>query len=124
MAISELSSIRHNSQPKIDFDQGLLQEPSRTDIDLFSSAMRTAEASQAANLLPPMLASALADRVQASDKAAHQLMRHMKSAAKSEDLTDITQMSRELSTFSLQTAVTTKVVNKTAQMLDKLSNLQ
>jgi type III secretion system YscI/HrpB-like protein len=124
MTISDLSSIRHNSSSKIDLDQGLLQEPSHADADLFSTAMSMAQVPGAASLLPPMLAGALAERVQASDKSAHQVMRHMKSAAKGDDPTDITEMSRELSTFSLQTAVTTKVVNKTAQMLDKLSNLQ
>jgi type III secretion system YscI/HrpB-like protein len=119
-----ISNIRQSSQPKIDFGQGLVQEPSQADANLFSTAMHMAQAGGAANLLPTMLAGALADRVQSSDKMAHQAMRHMKSAAKGEDPTDITAMSRELSTYSLQTAVTTKVVNKTAQTLDKLSNLQ
>jgi type III secretion system YscI/HrpB-like protein len=33
-------------------------------------------------------------------------------------------MSRSLSQYSLQMALTTKVVNKSAQALDKLTNLQ
>jgi type III secretion system YscI/HrpB-like protein len=123
--IMTISNIRQSSQPKVDFDQGLVQDPPQADADLFSTAMRVAElAGAAGSPLPAMLAGALAERVQGSDKMAHQAMRHMKSAAKGEDPTDITAMSRDLSTYSLQTAVTTKVVNKAAQTLEKLSNLQ
>ncbi|WP_223536978.1 type III secretion system inner rod subunit SctI [Pseudomonas sp. GL-B-16] len=119
-----ISHIRQSNEPKIDFDHGLVQEPPQADVDLFSKAMRVAEVGGVASPASAMLAGVLADRVQSSEKVAHQAMRHMKSAAKGGDPMDVAELSRELSTYSLQTAVTTKVVNKTAQTLDKLSNLQ
>jgi type III secretion system YscI/HrpB-like protein len=119
-----ISHVGKSKEPKVDLDQGLVQEPSQADADLFSTAMRVAAVAAPAAPLPAMLAGALADRVQSSDKLSQQAMRHMKAAATSEDPMDITEMSRALSTYSLQTAVTTKVVNKTAQTLDKLTNLQ
>ncbi|MBD1554540.1 type III secretion system inner rod subunit SctI [Pseudomonas typographi] len=119
-----ITSVGKSKEPKAELDQGLVHEPSQADVDLFSTALRAAEVVAPAAPIPAALAGALADRVQATDKLSQQAMRNMKAAVATEDPTDITQMSRALSTYSLQTAVTTKVVNKTAQTLDKLTNLQ
>lgn len=119
-----ISHISKSKEPRIDFEQGLVQEPSQADADLFSTAMRVGEVAGGASALPAMVAGALADRVHAGDKLSQQAMRHMKSAAANQDPMDLIEMSRALSTYSLQTALTTKVVNKTAQTLDKLTNLQ
>ncbi len=48
----------------------------------------------------------------------------MKKASGSGEALDIAAMTRTLSQCSLQTALTTKVVSKTAQAIDKLTNLQ
>jgi type III secretion system YscI/HrpB-like protein len=120
-----ITSVNKHTAPKADHDleQGLVHEPSQADVDFFSTAMGAAQVA-GAGPLPALMAGALAGRVQATDKLSQQAMRNMKTAVASEDPTDITQMSRALSSYSLQTALTTKVVNKAAQTLDKLTNLQ
>ncbi len=122
-----ITSVSKHTATKADHDleQGLVHEPSSADVDFFSAAMGAAQvASAGAGPLPALMAGALSGRVQATDKLSQQAMRSMKAAAVGEDPTDITEMSRALSNYSLQTAVTTKVVNKVGQTLDKLTNLQ
>jgi type III secretion system YscI/HrpB-like protein len=119
-----ITSVSKSKQPSLDLEQGLVQEPPQADVDLFSAAMNAGAVAAMPGHLPAVVAGALIDRVQSTDKLSQQAMRNMKSAATSEDPMDITQMSRTLSAYSLQMAVTTKVVNKTAQTLDKLTNLQ
>ena len=121
MTISHVGKFK---EPHVDLDQGLVHEPSQADADLFSTAMQVASVAAPQAMLPAALAGALADRVQSSDKLSQDAMRHMNHAARADDPTDLTEMSRTLSEYSLQTAVTTKVVNKIGQTLDKLTNLQ
>lgn len=119
-----ITSVIKAKQPSVDIDQGLIQEPSQADVDLFSAAMSAGDAAAVPGQLPALVAGALVDRVQSTDKLSQQAMRNMKAAASADDPMDMTMMSRALSAYSLQMAVTTKVVNKTAQTLDKLTNLQ
>jgi type III secretion system YscI/HrpB-like protein len=104
-------------------DQGLLRGPSQSDVDLFNAAMRPDMAAQSSHL-SEQIASALSERLGSTDKLSQRAIRNMKKAANGDNPMDITHMSRTLSQYSLQTAVTTKIVNKSAQALDKLTNLQ
>ena len=124
MSISHLNAVKTPS-PEVGehLDQGLVSGPSQADVDLFSAAMRP-DAVQGQNHLSEQVASALSERLGATDKLSQQAVRRMKNASTSDDPLDIAQMSRSLSQYSLQMALTTKVVNKSAQALDKLTNLQ
>lgn len=124
MTISHLNQLKSPS-PDLEqhLDQGLVSGPSQADVDLFSAAMRPDMAVQQSHL-SEQIASALSERMGATDKLSQQAVRTMKKASSGDNPMDITQMSRTLSQYSLQTAVTTKVVNKSAQALDKLTNLQ
>lgn len=122
MSISKIDGL---TSPSLTLDQGLVSEPSQADVELFSSLMRdngnTAEQ-------PSHLAAVIADTVNARmtsvDDLSRQAMRHMKEAVTGNDVSAITDMSRALSQYSLQMAVTTKVVSKTGQALEKLTNMQ
>jgi type III secretion system YscI/HrpB-like protein len=124
VTISHLNQLKSPS-PDLEqhLDQGLVSGPSQADVDLFSAAMRPDMAVQQSHL-SEQIASALSERMGATDKLSQQAVRTMKKASSGDNPMDITQMSRTLSQYSLQTAVTTKVVNKSAQALDKLTNLQ
>lgn len=104
-------------------DQGLVRAPTQADIDLFNTAMRP-DAAQLQSHLAEQVASAMFERIGSLDKLSQQAARKMKSATSSDNPMDIAQMSRSLSQYSLQMALTTKVVNKSAQAFDKLTNLQ
>ena len=124
MTISHLNQLKSSSLDlEQHLDQGLVSGPSQADVDLFNSAMRPDLAAQPSHL-SEQIASALSERLGSTDKLSQQAVRNMKKAASGDNPMDITQMSRTLSQYSLQTAVTTKVVNKSAQAFDKLTNLQ
>lgn len=124
MTISSSSHLQRSaafSSP--DTRQGLVSEPAQGDIDTFSAALHGA-AEQGGPAMAGPLASALSARLGDSEKLSQQALRQMRKAAVAEDGTSIIQMSRALSQCSLQMALTTKVVSKGAQALDKLTNLQ
>ncbi|AMB87262.1 type III secretion protein [Pseudomonas agarici] len=106
----------------VDHDQGLVSGPAQADVDLFNHAM--SHSSEPSGHLADDMVQALSDRLQSQGRLSEQAMRAMKVAAGSSDPMDVVKMSRSLSQYSLQMAMTTKVVNKGAQALDKLTNLQ
>ncbi|WP_434698143.1 type III secretion system inner rod subunit SctI [Pseudomonas sp. D1-1] len=118
MTISNVNSFR-GVAPEHELE--MVSAPAQADVDLFDNAMR-------GNHEPAGLASslmgAISDRLAGQAELSHQAERAMKSASVSTDPMDILKMSGTLSQYSLQTALTTKVVSKGAQVLDKLTNLQ
>lgn len=124
MTISHINQLKSSSldlEPSM--DQGLVSAPSQAEVDLFNAAMRPDMALQQSHL-SEQIASALSERLGATDKLSQQAVRKMRNASTTDDPMEIVQMSRSLSQYSLQMALTTKVVNKSAQALDKLTNLQ
>lgn len=124
MTISHINQLKSSSldlEPSM--DQGLVSTPSQAEVDLFNAAMRPDMALQQSHL-SEQIASALSERLGATDKLSQQAVRKMRNASTTDDPMEIVQMSRSLSQYSLQMALTTKVVNKSAQALDKLTNLQ
>jgi type III secretion system YscI/HrpB-like protein len=119
--VNQLKSPLSDIEPRL--DHGLVRGPSQADVDLFNAAMRPDELMQQ-GYISQQLAGALSDRLGATDKLSQQAARQMKRASTTDDPLEISQMSRSLSQFSLQMALTTKVVSKSAQALDKLTNLQ
>ena len=101
-------------------DHEPLSAPSQADADLFSNALNNPTSSP----LAEGFMSALSERLGSQEKLSQQAMRSMKAASGSSEPMDVVKMSRSLSQYSLQMAMTTKVVNKSAQALDKLTNLQ
>ncbi|WP_062389037.1 type III secretion system inner rod subunit SctI [Pseudomonas abietaniphila] len=124
MTVSHINQLKPSS-PDLEpsMDQGLVSAPSQADVDLFNAAMRPDVALQQSHL-SEQIASALSERLGATDKLSQQAVRKMRNASTTDDPMEIVQMSRSLSQYSLQMALTTKVVNKSAQALDKLTNLQ
>lgn len=124
MTISRLSHLKDLS-PELgpNVHQALVSEPAQADVDLFTAAMRP-DSVPATSHLSDKVASALSERLGDTEKLSRQALRQMKKVAGSEDGADIVQMGRALSQCSLQMALTTKVVSKSAQALDKLTNLQ
>lgn len=122
MTISHVTHSR-NISPELgqDVQQGLVSEPAQADVDLFAAAVRP---DNVASHLSDQIAGAVSERLGDTEKLSQQALRAMKKAATSEDGTEIIQMGRALSQCSLQMALTTKIVSKSAQALDKLTNLQ
>lgn len=118
MTISNVNSVR-SAVP--DNELEMVSAPFQADVNLFDNAMRSNHepAGLASNLM-----SAISDRLTGHAELSHQAERAMKSASVSTDPMDMLKMSGALSQYSLQTALTTKVVSKGAQVLDKLTNLQ
>ncbi|MGY2289751.1 type III secretion system inner rod subunit SctI [Pseudomonas sp. SDO528_S397] len=120
MTISNVNSLKGFALDH--HEQGLVSGPSQGDVDLFNSAMRTDHAPQ--GHLADGLMGVLSERLGSQEHLSQQAMRSMKNASGSSEPMDVVKMSRSLSQYSLQMAMTTKVVNKGAQALDKLTNLQ
>jgi len=118
VTISNVNSFR-GAVP--DHELEMVSAPTQADVDLFDSAMR--DNHEPAGLASSLI-SAISDRLTGQAELSHQAERAMKSASVSTDPMDILKMSGTLSQYSLQTALTTKVVSKGAQVLDKLTNLQ
>ncbi|WP_440073545.1 type III secretion system inner rod subunit SctI [Pseudomonas fragariae (ex Marin et al. 2024)] len=124
MTISHLGNVKSIS-PELEQDvpQGLVSEPAQADVDIFTAATQPDGVSSGAPL-SEHIASAISGGLGETEKMSQQAMRSMKKASGTGDALDIAAMTRTLSQCSLQTALTTKVVSKTAQALDKLTNLQ
>ncbi|KTB75379.1 MULTISPECIES: type III secretion system inner rod subunit SctI [Pseudomonas] len=124
MTISHLGNVK-NISPELgqDVPQGLVSEPPQADVDIFTAATRPDNVSSGAPL-SEHIASAISGGLGETEKMSQQAMRSMKKASGSGEALDIAAMTRTLSQCSLQTALTTKVVSKTAQAIDKLTNLQ
>lgn len=124
MSISHVTHLK-NISPELgqDVQQALVSEPAQADVDLFNAAVRP-DSSQAGSHLSDQVAGALSERLGNTEKLSQQALRAVKKVAGTEDGADILQMGRALSQCSLQMALTTKVVSKSAQALDKLTNLQ
>ncbi|KDD66143.1 type III secretion system YscI/HrpB-like protein [Pseudomonas sp. BT76 TE3572] len=119
MSISTVNAVK---VPSLDMEQSLVTSSSQADVDLFSSAMRFDDAP--ASSLSDEVAGAVSERLESTDKLSQQTMRSMKAMSATGDPMDMAQMSRSMSQYSLQMALTTKVVSKSAQAIDKLTNLQ
>ena len=124
MTVSHLGNVK-NISPELgqDVPQGLVSEPPQADVDIFTAATRPDNVSSGAPL-SEHIASAISSGLGETEKMSQQAMRSMKKASGSGEALDIAAMTRTLSQCSLQTALTTKVVSKTAQAIDKLTNLQ
>ncbi|KAA8712067.1 type III secretion system inner rod subunit SctI [Pseudomonas cannabina] len=124
MTISHFSSVnRSTTELGQDVQPGLAFEPVQADADLFS-AVSAPDKSPATSRLSDKVASALSDTLGGSEKLSEQAIRALKKLPASGDGEAVLQMGRALSQCSLQTALTTKVVSKSVQALDKLTNLQ
>jgi type III secretion system YscI/HrpB-like protein len=104
-------------------DQGLVRTPSQSDVDVFDSAMRS-DALPASGHLSEMVAGALSGRLDSTASLSQQSLRSLKKASATGDPMDIAKVGRELSTFSHEMAVATKVISKGTQAIDKLTNMQ
>jgi len=107
----------------LSLDQGLVAEPSRADVELFNSLMGDT-GGQEPSKSGASLAEAVGERMGSIDRLSDNAMRSMKQAVMDNDPTAVTKMSRALSQYSLEMAVTTKVISKGGQALEKLTNMQ
>ncbi len=117
----DLTKVAKNSA--FEFDQGLVNEPSQADIELFSSLMRDSGA-DAPTKSGAFLADVVGERMGSVDRLSQDAMRSMKQAVMDNDPTAVSKMSRALSQYSLEMAVTTKVISKGSQAVEKLTNMQ
>ena len=107
----------------LDLEQGLVADPSQADIELFDSLMRD-NTIDAPSKSGAFLAEAVGERMGSVDRLSDDAMRSMKQAVMDNDPTAIATMSRALSQYSLEMAVTTKVISKGGQAIEKLTNMQ
>lgn len=116
-----ISSVNSFKSLALDHEHEMVSGPSQADVDLFNSAMRSDH--EPAGLADGLM-GALSERIGTQQHLSQQAMRSMKAASGTSEPMDMVKMSQALSQYSLQMAMTTKVVNKSAQALDKLTNLQ
>lgn len=107
----------------VDMEQGLINEPTRADIEAFSSLMDRSQVGQPTQS-GAFLAETVGGRMQSADRLASEAMHSIKQAITDADPGAMTEMSRTLSQLSLETAVTAKVISKGGQALEKLTNMQ
>ncbi|MCE8032133.1 EscI/YscI/HrpB family type III secretion system inner rod protein [Billgrantia tianxiuensis] len=97
--------------------------PERGDVQWFSAAVQPTERAADSNVaerIVGQLAGSSEHLQQLSDKAD----RALRKASKSNDPQDVIQASRSLSSFYLESMLTTKLISKGTQAIEKLTNLQ
>ena len=107
----------------IELEQGLVNEPSRADIELFASLMHDRGADEPSRR-GAFLAEAVGGRMGSLEQLTQDAKRGMKEVINVNDPSSIADVSRALSRYSLEMAVTTKVIGKGGQALEKLTNMQ
>ncbi|OLU33671.1 EscI/YscI/HrpB family type III secretion system inner rod protein [Pseudomonas sp. PA15(2017)] len=121
MAIDDLNKVAKKGG--IELEQGLVNEPSRADIELFASLMHDRDADEPTRS-GAFLAEAVGGRMGSLEQLTQDAKRGMKEVINVNDPSSIADVSRALSRYSLEMAVTTKVIGKGGQALEKLTNMQ
>ena len=100
----------------------LLEEemPSHEDVQLFANAMNGADSS---NNMTTQFLNKVSEISEDLKTKSENLSKQFKSATAGDDYTAMMQTLRDMSEYGFQTAMVTKVVSKTTQAVDKLTNL-
>ena len=101
---------------------GLTSEPEQADVDFFNAAL--GQAAQPSKALAQGMIGPLGAQLDAVNKLSEKANKALKTASGSLNPLDMVNMNRSLSEYYLQSALTAKVVSKSAQSLDKLTNMQ
>lgn len=102
--------------------RGLTSAPEQTDVDFFNAAM--GRSTQSAKDFMQSVVGPLGSRLDSVGKLSEQATHALKHASVSTNPQDLMKLNRSLSEYYLQSSLTAKVVSKSAQSLDKLTNMQ
>lgn len=97
--------------------------PSHDDAQWFSNAMNNNSALDPANNMTTQFLNKVSEMSESLKAKSDHLNKSFKSATAGDDFTAMMQTLREISDYGFQTAMVTKVVSKTTQAVDKLTNL-
>ncbi|SDH58593.1 type III secretion apparatus protein, YscI/HrpB, C-terminal domain-containing protein [Pseudomonas flavescens] len=124
MSISGIDDLKNVAKKGVvELEQGLVNEPSRADIELFASLMRDRGADEPTRS-GTFLAEAVGGRMGSFEQLTQDAKRGMKEVINVNDPSSISDVSRALSRYSLEMAVTTKAIGKGGQAIEKLTNMQ
>ncbi|MFP8968063.1 type III secretion system inner rod subunit SctI [Pokkaliibacter sp. CJK22405] len=94
-----------------------------SDVEWFSAAVQPTNNKEATNVAENIV-SHLSGSSEHLQKLSEKADRALKKASKSTDPRDVIDANRSLSNFYLESLLTTKVISKGSQAVEKLTNLQ
>jgi type III secretion system YscI/HrpB-like protein len=98
--------------------------PETSDVQWFSAALQPAQKTDANDNVAERIVSQLSGSSEHLQKLEDKANRALNKASKSSDPMDIVHANRSLSSFYLESLLTTKLISKGAQAVEKLTNLQ
>ncbi|MGR2741031.1 type III secretion system inner rod subunit SctI [Billgrantia sp. Q4P2] len=98
--------------------------PDQSDIHWFSAAIQPTEKGGGESNVAERIVGQIAGSSEHLQKLSDQADRALRKASKSNDPQDVVQANRSLSSFYLESLLTTKLISKGTQAVEKLTNLQ
>lgn len=100
------------------------QAPERADVQWFSAAIQPSTQGAGDNNVAERIVGQLSGSSEHLQRLSDQADRALRKASSSSDPMDVVQANRSLSSFYLESLLTTKLISKGTQAVEKLTNLQ
>ncbi|MDW6001952.1 type III secretion system inner rod subunit SctI [Vibrio mangrovi] len=120
--IGGFSDINRDLTRSVTEDQS--NRPEKSDVQWFSAALQPVQKTDASDNVAERIVSQLSGSSEHLQKLENKANRALNKASKSSDPMDIVHANRSLSSFYLESLLTTKLISKGAQAVEKLTNLQ
>jgi type III secretion system YscI/HrpB-like protein len=101
-----------------------LDNPSQGDADWFKAAMQRAEPAQGAGAFSEQVMDPLTRKAMSLEDMSERAGKALREASLHADPKSFLEATRALSSYSLQTSLSVKMISKGSQALDKLTNMQ
>ncbi|SHO56776.1 type III secretion system inner rod subunit SctI [Vibrio quintilis] len=98
--------------------------PDQSDVSWFSAALNPVQQKDNDNNVAERIVSQLAGSSEHLQKLSDKADRAVRKASRSSDPQDVMQANRSLSSFYLESLLTTKLISKGTQAVEKLTSLQ
>lgn len=103
---------------------GLTSEPEQADVDFFNSAMQSHSTPRMSGNLSESVNNPLNSQIESVNGLGDKVNHALKNAANSMSVVNMMKVNSTMSQYYLQSALTAKVISKSSQSLDKLTNMQ
>ncbi|MDH2435684.1 type III secretion system inner rod subunit SctI [Pokkaliibacter sp. MBI-7] len=105
-------------------EQGKVKAPSQQDVHFFSAAMQAPQQDQSNTNVAERIVDQLSGSSEHLQELSDKANKALRKASKSSNPEDVIAANRSLSSFYLESLLTTKLISKGSQAIEKLTSLQ
>lgn len=121
MKVTQSSSLTSEPVPSVEIYD---EPPGQEDIHWFTSKLNESVTKSAAAPTEPGVVGGIMQSISGSQRAQKDAFHDLKVASRSSSVEDFSRANAQLSNYYIESLMNAKVIAKTVQSVDKLSNLQ